>query len=292
MISSASIQITNAAPPEPLGYTFLSPLPGLEGLDKPDLTKYIPAVINLVIGISVVLAFIMITFGGVMYATTDAIQNKTSGKEYIWNAVIGLILVIGAYAILWTINPSTLSFNLSLDLPSNPAVGLPPVNPPPNTTSSGCIDDPAVCRVSGGILQGYRLTPEQVTENNRLRSDLASAPPFGILTNNGPCTSGGTSGCTNLVGLPDVAFNNLKGLASQCNCTLVVTGGTEGGHAEHRPGLAVYDLAPSSQLNTYLRNPNPTNGTNVTINGVQYTYETTGANGRASGNHWHAEPAK
>ena len=105
-------------------YTTLAPLPNTTscGADSgtnctADLTSYLPGIFNLSIGIAAVLAFVMITYGGILYMTTDAISGKTQGREYITNALWGLLLVIGAYVILYTINPQILNFNLILEKP-------------------------------------------------------------------------------------------------------------------------------------------------------------------------------
>lgn len=105
-------------------YTVLAPLPGTTncdvgpGCDQTSLQKYLPAIFNLSIGIAAAMAFVAITWGGILYATSDAIMGKEQGKEWITNAVWGLLLVIGAWAILNTINPNILEFNLSLERPS------------------------------------------------------------------------------------------------------------------------------------------------------------------------------
>ncbi|HEY0220969.1 MAG TPA: hypothetical protein VGC58_01970, partial [Candidatus Paceibacterota bacterium] len=98
------------------GYQFLAPLP-IEG-NPSNLSDYIPGIIKLAIGIAAVMAFVMITFGGIKYATTDAISGKDEGRKHIWDAVIGLVLVLGAYAILYTINPKILEFNFALGTPN------------------------------------------------------------------------------------------------------------------------------------------------------------------------------
>ncbi len=99
----------------------VSDLPGIE--ETTTLSEYLPAVFNLSIGIAAALAFVMITFGGIMYATTDAISGKETGKKYITDAIWGLLLVIGAYAILWTINPRILEFDLRINRPVQTAGG-------------------------------------------------------------------------------------------------------------------------------------------------------------------------
>lgn len=105
------------------------------------LDVYVPAAFRIAMGVSAVLAFVMITFGGIMYATTDAISGKEDGRRFITNAVIGLLLVIGSYAILYTINPEMLSFNFSrFDAikiePALPSAEATPLGAPPCT---GCV---------------------------------------------------------------------------------------------------------------------------------------------------------
>jgi hypothetical protein len=75
----------------------------------------LPGVFNLLISLAAVFAVLMIVIGGFQYMSTDAIQGKSAGRERIKNAIFGLILVLGAYLILYTINPKLLELNLSVD---------------------------------------------------------------------------------------------------------------------------------------------------------------------------------
>jgi len=115
-------------------YTPLAPLPGLSTpncvgtdgkpcIDTQDSTKkpnpddsnlcpfgnYLNIMIKLIIGIAAVLAMVMIVMGGIQYMTSDLISSKEAGKEQITHAVLGLLLALGAYLILNTINPQLLS---------------------------------------------------------------------------------------------------------------------------------------------------------------------------------------
>lgn len=103
-------------------YTVLAPLPGTTncadnalGSDcKTTLERYLPGVFNLLIGLAGVFAVLMIVIGGFQYISSDALQGKEDGRARIWNAVRGLILVIAATVILYTINPNLLQLNLNL----------------------------------------------------------------------------------------------------------------------------------------------------------------------------------
>lgn len=98
-------------------YKPLAPLPGI---DKPiDFTKecplgnYLNVVINLTIGLIAVIAMVMIVMGGIEYITSELISSKANAKERITGAIVGLLIALGSYLILNTLNPNLL--NLCLD---------------------------------------------------------------------------------------------------------------------------------------------------------------------------------
>ncbi len=263
-------------------YAVLAPLPGIGDTNgTTTFSTYLSEILNLAIGIAAVMAFVMITFGGITYATSDAVSGKSQGKEYITNAIWGLLLVIGAWVILYTINPNILNFNLNPGTPSGSTAQAPLYTP------ISC------CNRTGGVLDGYTLSPAEVDLNTAIVEMLHNN---GVEVKNGPCTTGGTIGCTNVYGLPGQVITNLLSLKSACNaCLVVITGGTEGGHSTHGPNMSAVDLSPTSSLNTYLGtiNPkaqNPTSGTTVNLPGGGVAkYENTGDNGRASAPHWHVQ---
>jgi len=111
-------------------YTPLAPLPGLDKTINTDVEcqrdadgniipntcknpcpfgNYLNIIIKLVLGIAGVLAVVMIVFGGIEYMTSDLVSSKEAGKEQITHAILGLLLALGAYLILNTINPQLLS---------------------------------------------------------------------------------------------------------------------------------------------------------------------------------------
>ncbi len=109
-------------------YKSLAPLPDL-GLGKdgnPDGSSfdtaqncafgvYLRIIIKLVLGIAAVLAMIMITVGGIEYLTSELVASKEAGKGTITNAILGLVIALGAFLILNTVNPDLL--NVCLKLP-------------------------------------------------------------------------------------------------------------------------------------------------------------------------------
>lgn len=77
--------------------------------------KYMNILINLIIGFAAVLAVIMIIAGGLEYMTSELISSKESGKNRITNALLGLVIALGSWALLNTLNPELL--NVCLKLP-------------------------------------------------------------------------------------------------------------------------------------------------------------------------------
>jgi len=92
------------------GLTFSSQLGQEKGfLTVPFLAQYISAAYKYLIAAGAVAAAIMIMYGGFLYIVGAAAPQIKRGKEIITDAVIGLILLMGAYVILSTLNPDLLS---------------------------------------------------------------------------------------------------------------------------------------------------------------------------------------
>ena len=68
-------------------------------------STYVAYAYNLFIALAAVAAVFMIVFGGFEYVTSTIPGNKNDGKKRIENALWGLLLVLGSYLILRTINP-------------------------------------------------------------------------------------------------------------------------------------------------------------------------------------------
>lgn len=60
-----------------------------------------------------ILAFGAIVYGGVLHAVSAGNPSRQSeGKRWIWSALLGLLLLAGAYLVLDTVNPNLLNINL------------------------------------------------------------------------------------------------------------------------------------------------------------------------------------
>ncbi len=96
-------------------YTPLAPIPQItEGSDTVNVSEFIPRAITLGIGIAGALSVIFIMIGGIQYMTTDAYSGKSDGAQTIRNAIFGLLLAIGSYAILYTIDRDLVRLDLNI----------------------------------------------------------------------------------------------------------------------------------------------------------------------------------
>lgn len=261
-------------------YELLAPIPlnGSGGVtERTTATQFIPGLFKLTIMLATGLAVLFIIWGGVQYMSTDAFTGKESAKETIWNAVMGLLLALSAWLIIATVNPKLMTFDLSIERFEIPT----DTNRPASGGTGG----------GGETLPGYTLTPDQIAADQAIETRLGQNNPP-VRVNNAPCATGNTSGCTNVVGLPEGALSGVMNLASSCqtattrNCNVIISGGTEGGHVTHGPNRPVVDLGKNSTLDSYItRNGQAVNTQECSQLGPQYRLG--GAMYVNEGNHWH-----
>ena len=116
----------NANPPIP-GCNRLIQVDGQSKLTNFDptqpnnLSAYLNLMIKIIIGIAAVLSVIKIVAGGIKYMTTELVSYKEAAKETITQAVLGLLIALIAYALLFTINPDLLKTDFN-----PPATTTPP----------------------------------------------------------------------------------------------------------------------------------------------------------------------
>jgi len=133
-------------------YQLLAPLPqlcpnGSSATDKctvpttNGLGAYLNPMIKIFIALCAVLSVIMIVVGGIEYMTSELAHSKEAGKERIMQAILGLLIALGSWALLNTINPDLLNseFNpgaVNATVPSQSSGGT--CNYPELTTKETC----------------------------------------------------------------------------------------------------------------------------------------------------------
>lgn len=91
-----------------LSIAHAAPIKGLEflGEESGSIGELFVKIYNFGIGIVALAAFVTLVLAGVMYLTAgDNESRATQAKKWIWNAIIGLVIALLSYLILFTINP-------------------------------------------------------------------------------------------------------------------------------------------------------------------------------------------
>jgi len=131
-------------------YRLLAPIGGLEKIDKDTkIGDYLNIMFKIGIGLAGVLAVIMIVINGVLYMGDESVFGKTQAKERIITAIGGLLLALGSYAILNTINPDLVNTTLRITPVSIEIEG--DVNAPVNVNKVDYNSLGIQCTQTGGV---------------------------------------------------------------------------------------------------------------------------------------------
>jgi hypothetical protein len=88
-------------------YTFLAPFGGLpDSIKTNDIGSYFNIIFKVAIGLCAGLAVIMIIIYAIQYMGDESIFGKSEAKTKIGQAIFGLIIAIGSWVLLNTINPA------------------------------------------------------------------------------------------------------------------------------------------------------------------------------------------
>jgi len=113
-------------------YTAFEQIPGTEG-DLTSFPDYLQALYKFVIGGVAIAGLLMLVIGGFFYMTAAGNNAQlTKAKDIIRDALLGIIIALFAWLLLFTINPDLIKIDLSglselateaTSLPGNPAAG-------------------------------------------------------------------------------------------------------------------------------------------------------------------------
>ncbi len=168
------------------GYQLLAPLPcentspgcvngkliNFNTAQPNNLGVYLNMMITIFIGVCAVLSVVMIVIGGIEVMTSELAHTKQAGKERIENALLGLLIALGAYALLFTINPDLLNSDINA-----PKVTAPAVAPTVAVCTPPQVQEGGTC-VPVGTCQWYNQVGEKTSETQALCDERkASNPP-------------------------------------------------------------------------------------------------------------------
>lgn len=77
-----------------------------------DLAGYVNKLFAISISLGAIIAVLRIAYAGYTYMMSDMWTSKSKAKEILGEVVLGLILLLGVYLILYQINPCILDLNI------------------------------------------------------------------------------------------------------------------------------------------------------------------------------------
>ncbi len=121
-------------------YVLLAPIGNIYKMDKETtITDYLNIIFKLGIGLLIALSVIMLIVHGVQYMGDESIFGKTEAMHSMRSIIGGILLALGAWAILNTINPDLVKTQLDDSIPT---VGL---DIKPNSLTTRSAADSARC---------------------------------------------------------------------------------------------------------------------------------------------------
>ena len=96
-------------------YQLLEPIPWTENVEGGELSTYLQTVFLFGISLAGILAVVSIVIGGIQYVTAYGNPSQIeNAKNRITQAILGLLLAVGAWLILYTINPDLAKGTLTI----------------------------------------------------------------------------------------------------------------------------------------------------------------------------------
>jgi len=218
---------------------------------------------------------LLFVYAGIMMITSAGNPGKfQAATKIFWNVIIGLAIIYGAWLITNSIiqamaskdNNATNWYNI--DCTSSPAGG--------SGSSRGTLPTSGgTGTTSGGEEERTILAINDIEVN---KDECPPGVPFTIVV----------GGCTSLEGIRPEVIDGTIDFKNRCDCTVVVTGGTEPGHEtgteDHAAGYKI-DIDDNPGLDSYIEE----NFEFVSIRGdgaLEYRDPETGAIWAREGTHW------
>ncbi|GEM_PF-844060 len=251
----ASVRLASAQ----TNFTLPTILPSTPAASGPDPVGFVSNLYQFGLMIGGLLAFGMIVYAGLRHTLAAGNPSSQSdARDQILQALLGLLLLFGAFIVLNTINPNLTNLSLpklgGVEQTNNQTL------PPQQNTSYKCgqygisykdLDScsracSATCVAIGGTTTGSTGTPGSGKLTSAQANQLISG-------NNNGIRKITVVGATSLEGIREQTLNAVVGLKSDCDCDIVITAGTETDHHtdgkfSHQKGYKV-DLRPNSPLN-------------------------------------------
>ena len=247
-----------------LDYTLLENIPGTDNLGS-DLPGYVSALYKVALVIVTLSAVLMLTIGGFMYLTSAGnTASISSAKSIIYDSLIGLVIALSAWLILYVINPDLVNITLSGISPSQTTLNISTggSTPPPSGTDAELatqilanrritLASAGSCKTSDGFVTP-KSNIESISQGKRADKCTSGCGPQAI-----GCLTEGTSISNKML----AAMLTVAGTLSYTVTS--ISGGPHSNTSAHYSGRAI-DIVPVGQalMDAFVRaGALPDNGT-------------------------------
>ncbi len=141
--------------PNNLSYTPLEPIPGQAGAPV-DFCSLLNLLFKVLIYLGGMLAVLFLVLGGITYMVSEVVDKRSVARDRIKAAVIGLLILLGAYLILFTVNPNLVNACHVL-APTSTGVYYQP--PPPALDAARAACQSTQGTIKTGTMVTVALTP-------------------------------------------------------------------------------------------------------------------------------------
>jgi hypothetical protein len=273
-----------------LQYQLLEKIPGTSGLGS-DLPGYVSAIYKMALIIVTLSAVLMLTVGGFMYLTSAGnTASIGTAKGIIYDSLIGLVIALSAWLVLYVINPDLVEINLSVLSPAAPIGGNPAGAPGAiGTLPSGSDSDLAYkilanSNISLNASGSCSSASGEVTPQKNI-ADISQGRKAASCSNE--CSGKGGAGCTdNAINLSNKMLAAIVAVGEKQRFTITsIGGGPHSSNSAHYRGAAI-DITPVNQtlLDAFVAaGAYPPNGNSASM--CELNGKNVGCNG--GGNHIH-----
>jgi len=119
LLSFSFAAIAHAQQPGFVPLADASQSPMLQGIySQGDFGKYVNAMFKVALSVGAILAVLRIAYAGYLYMASDMWNTKAKAREILGNVVLGLLLLLSIYLILYQINPDILRLDIFKNIPT------------------------------------------------------------------------------------------------------------------------------------------------------------------------------
>jgi hypothetical protein len=195
-------------------------LPGVYSISTDGPCGWIVNFYNFALILSGILAFGAVVYGGFLYSTSAGNAHKQSeGTSFIWSALLGLLLLGGAYLILKTVNPAL----VKCSLPTLSGVNVAATTGGGGGVGSGAGNSPGGQPTSGNCASGQCQTLPNCTQSSRVNCGGAAG-----MVSTLSCIQQKDPNFTVSEGYPPTVQHTSAGHSNGCSVDTVVPNGCAG----------------------------------------------------------------